>query len=460
MSFGNLKNKLIEKTENIFKSLPITAKVTLWYTSFIAIIMVLLLFLSFRATAMIVRTSDENHLIKKVTEKVFDPKSFESIEDGILYSVIESGQVIAGSYPKAFDGSTPISSGAVTSLNINGEEYLYYDVQIQSRPLSRWIRGVLPISRSRANMRSINWALILISPLMLAVISIGGYRIIKRAFQPVQKLSDTAHKIEVSKDFSQRLYVSDTKDEIHHMSLVLNDMLGSLEQSYNKEKQFSNDVSHELRTPVSVILSESEYGIRYLESVEEAKESFEVIHRQSLGMSKMIKAILELSRIDNISHLQKERIDLSELMKHFLEEQQASCEEKDILLSSSIEENLTIEANLLLFERVLDNLLSNALKFTKDKIDVIVAKTEEGISISIKDNGIGLTEQESQLIFSRFYQVESSRSKKQNPGVGLGLSLVDKILQLHGWSIDVKSYPGKGSSFTLLIPEIKTITEV
>ena len=69
MSFGNLKNKLIEKIENIFKSLPITAKVTLWYTSFIAIIMVLLLFLSFRATAMIVRTSDENHLIKKVTEK-------------------------------------------------------------------------------------------------------------------------------------------------------------------------------------------------------------------------------------------------------------------------------------------------------------------------------------------------------------------------------------------------------
>ena len=140
-------------------------------------------------------------------------------------------------------------------------------------------------------------------------------------------------------------------------------------------------------------MTESEYGIRYLESVEEAKESFEVIHRQSLGMSKMIKAILELSRIDNISHLQKERIDLSELMKHFLEEQQASCEEKDILLSSSIEENLTIEANLLLFERVLDNLFSNALKFTKDKIDVIAVKTEEGISISIKDNGIGLTEQ-------------------------------------------------------------------
>lgn len=459
MSFGNLKNKLIEKTENIFKNLPITAKVTLWYTSFIAIIMVLLLFLSFRATAMIVRTSDENHLIKKVTEKVFDPKSFESIEDGILYSVIESGQIIAGSYPKAFDGSTPISSGAVTSLNINGEEYLYYDVQIQSRPLSRWIRGVLPVSRSRANMRSISWALILISPLMLAVISIGGYRIIKRAFQPVQKLSDTAHNIEVSKDFSQRLYVSDTKDEIHHMSLVLNDMLGSLEQSYNKEKQFSNDVSHELRTPVSVILSESEYGIRYLESVEEAKESFEVIHRQSLGMSKMIKAILELSRIDNISHLQKERIDLSELMKHFLEEQQASCEEKDILLSSSIEENLTIEANLLLFERVLDNLFSNALKFTKDKIDVIAVKTEEGISISIKDNGIGLTEQESQQIFRRFYQVESSRSKKQNPGVGLGLSLVDKILHLHGWSIDVKSHPGKCSSFTLLIPDKNINTE-
>lgn len=460
MSFGNLKNKCVQKIEKISKSLPITAKVTLWYTSFIAIILLVLLFFSIRATAVMVRNSDENHLIKKVTEKVFDPKSFESIEDGILYSVIENGEVIAGSYPKLFDGSIPISSGAVTNLKIKGEEYLYYDVLVQNRPVNRWIRGVLPISRSRANMKSINWALILLSPLMLAVISFGGYRIIKRAFQPVKKLSETAQKIEESKDFSKRLYVSDTKDEIHQMSLVLNDMLGSLEQSYNKEKQFSNDVSHELRTPVSVILSESEYGIRYLEDVHEAKESFEVIHRQSLRMSSMIKAILELSRIDNMSHLQKESIDLSQFMNHFLEEQQARCEEKDILLSSSIEDNLTIEANLLLFERVLDNLFSNALKFTEDRIEVITAKTDQGISISIKDNGIGLTEQESQQIFRRFYQVESSRSKKQNPGVGLGLSLVDKILQLHGWAIDVESQPGKVSRFTLLIPDKNSNPEV
>lgn len=452
MSFGNLKNKLHKLSFQPKRSLPIAAKVTLWYTTFISLILLVLILFSLRATAVILRSSNENHLIKKVTEKVFDPKTFESVEDGIFFSVIEDGEVIAGSYPRHFDGSIPLSSGAVTSLFFRGEEFLYYDVQIQSRPTARWIRGVLPISRSMANIKTISLALILLSPLVLFIIALGGYRIIKRGFLPIKKLSESAREIEESKDFSRRLYVGKTQDELHAMSLVLNNMLSSLEQTYLREKQFSNDVSHELRTPVSVILSESDYGIHYLENLEEAKESFEVIHRQSQRMSSMIRSILELSKIDHLQHLSMEHIHLDQIMNKLLEEFRPLCQERNIQLHVFFEENLSFYGSSLFFERLMDNLLSNALKFTKDCIDVSWFQRPEGLQIAVKDNGIGMKEEELQQIWSRFYQADASRNKKDNPGIGLGLSLVDKIARLQGWQIQVESTLLKGSTFTLLIP--------
>jgi signal transduction histidine kinase len=328
---------------------------------------------------------------------------------------------------------------------------MYFDARYRNKGDNTWIRGVLPITKSMENIKQLTFILILACPFILLIVCLGGYRIIKKAFNPVKKLSETAHEIEISKNFSRRLYVSDTKDEIYDMSIVLNDMLNSLEQTYNKEKQFSNDVSHELRTPLSVILSESEYGIKYLENLEEARESFNVIHRQSLRMSNMIKNILELSRMDNLNNIEKKISNISFIMEKVMKDYKVICSSKSISLTYSIQAKVDVMINSLLFERLIDNLMSNAIKFTKDKIEVNLIQNKDEIQISIIDNGCGIEESKINNIWQRFYQVNASRNKQENPGIGLGLSFVDKILRIHGWNIKVDSVVNEGSKFTISI---------
>ena len=115
----------------------------------------------------------------------------------------------------------------------------------------------------------------------------------------IDQLSYMAVEIRESGNFSKRLELTNRNDELHRLGRAFNLMLDSLESSFQREKQFNHNVSHELRTPVTIILSESEYGLHYAENLDESKESFEIINRQTKRMKKMISHILDLSRLEN-----------------------------------------------------------------------------------------------------------------------------------------------------------------
>jgi sensor histidine kinase len=231
------------------------------------------------------------------------------------------------------------------------------------------------------------------------------------------------------------------------MAGTFNEMLNSLENSYTREKQFSSDVSHELRTPVSVILTESQYSLEYADTVEEAKDSFSVIQRQAKRMSELINQIMELSKIEKQTVIELQKINFSETMEKILEDYKNLLSEKNIKVSKNIEQNIFINADKVMIERLLDNLLNNAMKFTKDKINVKLYSENENCVMEIEDNGIGIPEEDKKLIWDRFYQVNDSRNKKVNKGFGLGLSLVAKIIEQHNASIDVESELNKGTKF-------------
>lgn len=436
--FYQIKNK---------KNLPITLKVTLWYTTFIAIIIFTFLIFAFYATKGIIEVSSQNELIKKVEEMSEDyPEDFENFDDGIYFSVYKNNNIVKGVTPKKTPENIKTSIDKVSEVKKHKEKILYYDKKIND---TTFIRGILPISKAIENTKMLTITLFLISPFLILLIAFGGFRLMKKAFRPVSNLSLTAEEIRNTGDFSKRLYTGQTKDEIYNMATVLNSMLDSLENNYLKEKQFSNDVSHELRTPLSVILNESEYGIEY-STDKESVESFNIIKKQSLNMKKIIESLLELSRVDN-KYLNKENTNISNLTKSIIEDRKNLLKEKNIKINYSINPDITILTNQVLFTRLVDNLLSNAIKFTKDTVTVNLYRKENNIILDIIDNGIGISPENINRIWQRFYQVDESRNKYSNQGVGLGLSLVKDIIKTNQWKIDVKSELNKGSCFRIYI---------
>jgi two-component system sensor histidine kinase ArlS len=254
---------------------------------------------------------------------------------------------------------------------------------------------------------------------------------------------------------SRRIELAPGKDELHQMAQTFNAMLDQIEASMEREKRFSSDVSHELRTPVAAIMAESEYAGTYVESVDEAKESFRTIHGQSKRMSVMINQLLELARMDKTDAIKLEPVDLREVLQDTVQGYRLLASQNGINLTTDIPHKAApIRGQALLLQRAVGNLLDNALKFTRSSIVLHLRETPDAYVIEVQDDGQGMTEDEVKKVWERFYQADSSRNRKTNKGLGLGLAFVAQVLRIHHGSYRAESALGKGSTFYLEIPKI------
>ena len=442
---------LKKKINRIWENFPITVKVTLWYTVFVVVLLFIMLMISFAIADKMTGDVNQRELTAVVNEMASemdsDPEEFDDFDNGIYFVRYNSeGIEMGGMSPKGFDLTLEQSEGMVSSYRKKGEKYYYYDRKINGTD-GEWVRGIAPVNKLSEEVKRMLLTIIILSPILLLVIVYGGYKIIKKALSPVAKISNTATEIQKNGDFSKRIEIDNGQDEIHKMANAFNEMLNSLENFYLHEKQFSSDVSHELRTPVSVILTESQYSLEYVDNMEEARDSFSVIQRQAKRMSELINQIMELSKIEKQTATPSDKINFSETVEKILGDYKNLFAEKNIEMAKKIEENIYIIGDKIMIERLFDNLLNNAMKFTKDKINVKLYSEEERCVLEIEDNGIGISEQDKELIWKRFYQVNDSRNKKINKGFGLGLFLVSKIIEQHGAVIDVEGSLNEGTRF-------------
>ena len=433
-----------------FKRITLTFKITLWYTMFIVILLTSIILGTFFVSDSVVESSGKKKLIEEVTEISNGKENFTAFEDGVTLSLYDKdGNLIAGSIPKNFD-VRDFSLGVVTYYtDSNNNKYMYYDIETNSEKFAngKYVRGIVQISSGQTSWY-LPFAIIAGSPIIILIITYGGYLIIRSSLKPVREMIETAETISNSADLSKRITIEDGKDEVHKLALVFNEMLESLERASMRERQFSSDVSHELRTPISVIMSESEYGTKYIDTVDEAKESFAVIERQSKRMTIMINQILEMARLDNRLEIPKEFFDLSSCLEETLEDYKKLFETKDIQLITNIEDNITLFGNQVLLIRLIDNLVSNALKYANSKIWISIAK-RNNIIIEVSDDGRGIADDEKAYIWDRFYKVDKSRSISENNSSGLGLSISKKIVELHGGKIVALDNKPQGAKFVI-----------
>lgn len=443
-------NKIKKLSIFSFRKVSLTFKITLWYTTFIVLLIGSLIVGTFLVSDSVVEKNSEKKLIEEVAEISSGSDKFTPYEDGVTLSVYDKdGNLVAGSVPRNFKVND-FSLGIISEYkDVNHNKYLYYDSETSSARLGngKYVRGVVQITNN------INgWILPLIisigSPFVILVIMYGGYLIIRSSLKPVRDMTETADAIAKSNDLSKRITIEDGTDEVHKLGKVFNEMLETLENSSKRERQFSSDVSHELRTPISVIMAESEYGAKYTDSVEDAKESFDVIERQSKRMTSMINQILELARLDSRLEIPKEELLLSDKIKSTLEDYKILFDNKNIKLFINIEENIKVYANEALIMRMIDNLLSNALKYAQTEVKVCLAKRNR-IIFEVVDDGIGINDAEKKHIWDRFYKVDKSRTTTEDNSSGLGLSITKKIVELHDGKIAVLDNKSKGTRFVV-----------
>ncbi len=231
-------------------------------------------------------------------------------------------------------------------------------------------------------------------------------------------------------------------------------MLDRIEQTFEREKQFTSDASHELRTPVAVILSECEYMADCSLTAEEYREAADSVKDQAEKMSRLINELLTISRMErNTIKLDFEETDISELL-NFVCDEQEELHNGSIILTRNIAPDISAYSDRLTIMRLFINLISNAYSYGKENghINVSLDTDKNNIKVSVKDDGIGISTENLPKIWERFYQADPARTSDRNGSSGLGLPIAKMIAALHHGNISVSSQIGKGSEFIFTFP--------
>lgn len=470
--------------KNPFKNLTIQKKIIIWFALTLLIIVTLMNTLTFSIAKIVLDEDIKERLMNTVVSNVEEIEYFNRLDAGMereqgdqflqfnsgwleidddfcdyyegictaLYD--KDGNLLYGEAPVKISRSKAASFTSVGSVKYNGEKYYVYDRVLSGDSFDGlWLRGVVS-KNERINIlyntvRLSFWLL----PLLALLAILGGYAITRRSFLPIQQIADSAEEIGKSGDLSRRLDIGSGRDEIHQLASTFNGMFDRLEKAFETERQFTSDASHELRTPTAVILAQAQYGLELADSEEEYRESLEVIKRQAERMNDIINQLLFFTRLDQGSEpVNMEETNLSVLVAEICKDQRLiSC--KHISVKDDIQPDINVETDRNLFTRMLNNLFSNAYKYGKEKGTITMTLTRMGDDavLRLTDDGIGISRENLERIWNRFYQVEPSRNEDAGGGLGLGLSIVKQITSLLGGKISVESEEGRGTSFIFVM---------
>ena len=272
----------------------------------------------------------------------------------------------------------------------------------------------------------------------------------------LENWTSTEERIEVE-DKYVTVYFAPFKDEIERpegVIAVIQDITEHVKLD-NMQKEFVADVSHELKTPITSIMG---YADTLLEGDydKETQEKFlNVIATESRRMARLVTDLLTLSRYDNNKNKTKKvQFDLGDLVKKCQEKLAIEIKKKNHDVKCFVTADVPlVYADKDDIERVILNILTNSIKYTKDngEIKIYVGFVYNDAYIKIFDNGIGIPEDDLSRIFERFYRVDKARTREMG-GTGLGLSIAKEILDKNGGSIDIKSVVGKGTEVVIKIP--------
>jgi signal transduction histidine kinase len=276
----------------------------------------------------------------------------------------------------------------------------------------------------------------------LAIMALGAlaiwFFIGRRALQRIDGMSQASQKI-MAGDLGQRLPVGSSGDEFDRMSESLNAMISRIERLNEGLRQVSDNIAHDLKTPLTRLRNRAEAALSQAQSVKSYRAAMEEVIEESDQLIRTFNALLMISRVEagsSVAELMP--VDLSDVVSDAVDLYEPVAEDSGVDLALDTVAPVTINGNRELIAQALFNLLDNAIKYADGTpgaaIRVNLAENEGEIVLSVADNGPGIPADRREDVTRRFVRLDESRSK---PGTGLGLSLVDAVVRLHGGRLEL-----------------------
>lgn len=445
------------------RRLTIRAKITLWFASMLLPLLGgFSLFIYVSMSKIMYQGMKE--LIKAHTAQVISSVEVENgnISNNELHELKTTGtsitlydiknRLIAGSrlYPQITNLSPDFNK--IRNIEINEENFLVYDQAVyEDNRIIAWVRAVRSLNPVKETLDILKMMILFAVPAGIVITVLGGLVLAKKALTPIDHITRTAEAIGQG-DLTQRLNLPEVKDEVGRLVKVFDDMLVKLESSFKRERQFTSDASHELRTPIAVISAQSEEALAGNRTLKEYREALQTILKESRKMGVIVAQLLNLTRGDeNKYRTEIENIDIGVIAEEVIDEMRGIAEKNRIKLVFQGEKSIKMRADQTLITRLIINLIDNGIKYNREDGRVTVGLHKEGefARITVEDSGAGIPPEHLNHVFDRFFRVNRARS---GDGTGLGLSIVKWIIDVHNGSVEVKSTPGEGSIFTVLLP--------
>ncbi len=461
--------------------MPLRLRLTLWYGSALALVLVIFSTVLYLITARNLRDSVDQSLEETAAAAV------RSLEERGFLPLIDEEELMS-QFPelaridKFFQIFSPSGTITIRSPNVKQHELplsrqalevafsgrtIFESAKYPKEPPLRLIsvpiiyRGnLLYIVQVGTSMESVEQTLnrlllvlVVTMPVALAVSLAGGWFLAGRALRPVDAITLAAQRIAAG-DLTQRLNVPASADEIGRLAGTFNNMIARLETSFRQIRQFSSDASHELRTPLTVMKGETELALRRPREAGDYTVVLESNLEEIDRMTRIVDELLFLSRADmgevKMEHLP---VSLESLLEDIYRQASLLGQERDVQVVLGAMTPAVVQGDELRLRELFLNLVDNAVKYSRPggAVEMTMTTASGYARVSITDHGIGIAQEDLARIFDRFYRTDDARAHTKK-GTGLGLAICAWIAESHDGRIEVQSESGKGSTFTVILP--------
>jgi heavy metal sensor kinase len=451
-------------------------RLTLWYAGIFTVSSCVAFFLFLTLITSVVRERTDQELLGHAIQfsSLLAAKGLQAVENlafleaqaagvkKVFFRLLyPSGQAFASSNLSYWE-DIGVGREAINRL-VRGERRVYETIVLKQRrdevrvlyaPIGPGI--LLQVGQSMENYSRIidTFKGIFITTMVLLIgLAAGvGWFMARRAVSGVEAITQTAQKISAG-TLEQRVPVKAAGDEIDQLAMTFNQMLDRIGVLIKEIKEMSDNIAHDLRSPITRIRGMAEVTLTTAKGLSEYETMASSAIEECDRLLDMINTMLMISKTEaGVDQPAREEIDLCAIIKDACELFEPTAEDQGLALRVEAQQGCAVLGDTRMIQRMLANLLDNAIKYTPAGGTVSVTVGENGTGdavVSIKDTGIGISAEDLPRIFDRFYRCDQSRSQG---GVGLGLSLARAIAKAHGGEIAVESVPGAGSAFTVTLP--------
>jgi two-component system sensor histidine kinase MtrB len=374
----------------------------------------------------------------------------KSIPQSLRKQIAKSGEV-KYAYAKIMQKSGVEEQSLVVGKRVNIPSGGIYEMYI-----------VFSLGNQQATIELIKNSLLFTGLALILLIALIVFLVVRQVVRPVREAARIANQF-TEGDFTQRMSIN-SQDEMATLARSYNEMALSIERQISRlenlsrvQQRFVSDVSHELRTPLTTLRMASEVIHNQRQSFDPVvSRSSELLSAQIERFERLLEDLLEVSRFDaEVAVLEPSEFDVVNLVKRCIKDFELGDTDTDSGIRIETEsETVVIKADIRRVERIMRNLLSNALDHADDQeVVVTIVATDTEVGIGVRDRGSGLDESALIRVFDRFWRADPSRARVRG-GTGLGLSIALEDARLHNGELDAWGRPGKGAHFVLTLPRI------